>query len=77
MLITVGAAFDYHTGSIKYAPRWIQESGFEWLFRLILEPKRLWRRYLDIIPKFIYFITLDIAQFILIKTNLIKKRKYV
>ena len=44
MLITVGAAFDYHTGSIKYAPKWIQESGFEWLFRLISEPKRLWKR---------------------------------
>lgn len=60
MLITVGAAFDYHTGSLKPAPYWIQESGFEWLFRLVLEPKRLWKRYIEVIPKFLIFGFLDI-----------------
>ena len=55
LMFGVGAAFDYYTGSIKIAPSWIQNLGLEWLFRLIQEPKRLWRRYLDIVPKFIIF----------------------
>jgi N-acetylglucosaminyldiphosphoundecaprenol N-acetyl-beta-D-mannosaminyltransferase len=46
VLVGVGAAFDFHTGRVKQAPRWMQENGLEWLFRLISEPKRLWRRYL-------------------------------
>jgi N-acetylglucosaminyldiphosphoundecaprenol N-acetyl-beta-D-mannosaminyltransferase len=54
-LITVGAAFDFHTGSIKYAPKWMQNMGLEWLFRLISEPKRLWRRYFEVVPKFIAY----------------------
>lgn len=52
VLIGVGAAFDFHSGTIKQAPRGIQRSGFEWLFRLIVEPRRLWRRYLTVIPLF-------------------------
>jgi N-acetylglucosaminyldiphosphoundecaprenol N-acetyl-beta-D-mannosaminyltransferase len=46
LMIGVGAAFDFHTGRVKQAPKWMQESGLEWLFRLTQEPKRLWRRYL-------------------------------
>jgi N-acetylglucosaminyldiphosphoundecaprenol N-acetyl-beta-D-mannosaminyltransferase len=46
VLIGVGAAFDFHAGLKKQAPRWIQQSGLEWLFRLMTEPRRLWRRYL-------------------------------
>lgn len=42
----VGAAFDFVAGSVREAPRWVQNSGFEWLYRLAAEPKRLWRRYL-------------------------------
>ena len=45
-LIAVGAAFDFHSGRVKQAPLWIQRSGLEWLFRLIQEPRRLWKRYL-------------------------------
>lgn len=45
-MMAVGAAFDFHAGSVKQAPKWIQDAGFEWLFRLIQEPKRLWKRYL-------------------------------
>jgi N-acetylglucosaminyldiphosphoundecaprenol N-acetyl-beta-D-mannosaminyltransferase len=45
-LIGVGAAFDFHSGRVRQAPRWLQRSGLEWLFRLIQEPRRLWRRYL-------------------------------
>jgi N-acetylglucosaminyldiphosphoundecaprenol N-acetyl-beta-D-mannosaminyltransferase len=46
LLLGVGAAFDMHTGNIRQAPRFIQRCGFEWLFRLCIEPRRLWRRYL-------------------------------
>ncbi len=42
----VGAAFDFVAGSVREAPRFMQNSGLEWLFRLMSEPRRLWRRYL-------------------------------
>jgi N-acetylglucosaminyldiphosphoundecaprenol N-acetyl-beta-D-mannosaminyltransferase len=45
-LVGVGAAFDFHSGAVPQAPRWIQRSGFEWLFRLCTEPRRLGHRYL-------------------------------
>ena len=44
--IAVGAAFDFHAGTKKQAPRVVQRFGFEWLFRLVTEPRRLWKRYL-------------------------------
>lgn len=46
VLIAVGAAFDFHAGRAKQAPKWMQRNGLEWLFRLTQDPKRLWRRYL-------------------------------
>lgn len=46
VMLGVGAAFDYHAGTVRRAPLWMQRSGLEWLFRLISEPKRLWKRYL-------------------------------
>jgi len=52
-LIGVGAAFDFHSGAVKRAPKWMQKSGFEWLHRLLSEPRRLWRRYLVIAPAFV------------------------
>lgn len=52
-LIGVGAAFDFHAGTVKRAPVWMQRCMLEWLFRLLQEPKRLWRRYLVLGPKFI------------------------
>jgi N-acetylglucosaminyldiphosphoundecaprenol N-acetyl-beta-D-mannosaminyltransferase len=54
VMVGVGAAFDFLAGVKPQAPRWIRNSGFEWLFRLITEPKRLWRRYLIDNPLFIY-----------------------
>lgn len=45
-IIAVGAAFDFHSGMLRQAPRWMQDRGLEWLFRLKSEPRRLWRRYL-------------------------------
>jgi exopolysaccharide biosynthesis WecB/TagA/CpsF family protein len=44
--VCVGAAFDFHAGHKKIAPRWMQQRGLEWLFRLCQEPRRLWKRYL-------------------------------
>ena len=52
VLIGVGAAFDFHSGRVRQAPRWIQRSGFEWLFRLCTEPRRLGPRYLITNPIF-------------------------
>ena len=46
VMIGVGAAFDYHAGTIKRAPTWMRDCGLEWLHRLISEPRRLWKRYL-------------------------------
>jgi N-acetylglucosaminyldiphosphoundecaprenol N-acetyl-beta-D-mannosaminyltransferase len=54
VLIGVGAAFDFHAGLKRQAPRWMQRSGLEWLFRLATEPRRLWRRYLVNNPLFIW-----------------------
>ena len=53
VLIGVGAAFDFHAGSVPQAPRWIQPLCLEWLFRLIAEPRRLWKRYLINNPQFL------------------------
>ncbi len=53
VLVGVGASFDFLAGVVKRAPRWVSRLGFEWLFRLTQEPKRLWRRYLVQDPKFV------------------------
>lgn len=54
VLIGVGAAFDFHAGLKRQAPRWMQRSGTEWLFRLATEPRRLWKRYMTGNPKFVW-----------------------
>ena len=59
VLIGVGAAFDFHSGRKRQAPRWIQRSGFEWLFRLASEPQRLAARYLVTVPTFIFLLCLQ------------------
>jgi N-acetylglucosaminyldiphosphoundecaprenol N-acetyl-beta-D-mannosaminyltransferase len=51
-LLAVGAAFDYHAGSLRNPPEWMQRRGLEWLWRLGLEPGRLWRRYLLLNPNY-------------------------
>lgn len=55
VMLGVGAAFDYHAGTIGRAPLWMQTHGLEWLYRLSSEPKRLWRRYLVTNTLFILF----------------------
>jgi N-acetylglucosaminyldiphosphoundecaprenol N-acetyl-beta-D-mannosaminyltransferase len=52
VLVGVGAAFDFLSGTVKQAPPWIQRAGLEWLFRLTREPRRLWRRYARYNPRF-------------------------
>ncbi len=59
VLIGVGAAFDFVSGRKRQAPRWMQRSGLEWMFRLASEPRRLWRRYLVNNPLFVWKVMLQ------------------
>ncbi|MGH2533347.1 MAG: WecB/TagA/CpsF family glycosyltransferase [Thermomicrobiales bacterium] len=63
-IIAVGAAFDFHAGAKPRAPRWMQDRGLEWLFRLGCEPRRLWRRYLLLNP---WYAGLVAAQWLRLK----------
>ena len=54
LMIGVGAGFDYYAGNIKRAPMWMQKSNLEWLYRLMQDPKRLFKRYLVTNTKFIW-----------------------
>ncbi|PTX95639.1 WecB/TagA/CpsF family glycosyltransferase [Opitutus sp. ER46] len=56
VMIGVGAAFDFHSGRVRQAPRWIRGSGFEWLFRFCMEPRRLGWRYLRTNPLFLAYL---------------------
>ena len=58
-LVGVGAAFDFLSGNKPQAPRWVQRSGLEWLYRLVSEPRRLWRRYLLGYPRFVVLVALQ------------------
>jgi N-acetylglucosaminyldiphosphoundecaprenol N-acetyl-beta-D-mannosaminyltransferase len=62
VLFGVGAAFDFHVGKLKQAPHWMQENGLEWFYRLVHEPKRLWRRYLVNGPIFAWNVGLELAH---------------
>lgn len=61
-LIAVGAAFDFHAKSIAQAHPNIQKYGFEWLFRLVQEPSRLWKRYLLLNPLYLFYLTLQLLK---------------
>jgi N-acetylglucosaminyldiphosphoundecaprenol N-acetyl-beta-D-mannosaminyltransferase len=52
-MMAVGAAFDYHAGLLRRPPAWMQKYSLEWLWRLFLEPARLWRRYLILNPAYL------------------------
>jgi N-acetylglucosaminyldiphosphoundecaprenol N-acetyl-beta-D-mannosaminyltransferase len=52
--LTGGAVFDYVSGELQRAPRWMTDNGLEWLGRLLIEPRRLWKRYLIGNPLFIW-----------------------
>jgi N-acetylglucosaminyldiphosphoundecaprenol N-acetyl-beta-D-mannosaminyltransferase len=68
-IITVGAAFDFHTGRLAQATRWMQRSGLEWFYRLYKEPRRLWKRYMEIVPKFAIPAGVDLIKHYLRKRN--------
>ncbi len=53
LMVGVGAAFDLLSGNLSEAPDWMKRSGLQWLYRLIKEPRRLWRRYLKNNPHFV------------------------
>ena len=59
VMLGVGQAFNLHAGSVTPAPSWMREHGLEWLFRLCLEPRRLWRRYLIYNSQFLSLIALE------------------
>jgi len=59
---TVGAAFDFHTGTAREAPVFVQKSGLEWFYRLLQDPKRLTRRYAEVVPLFLYYNLLDLVR---------------
>lgn len=60
ILFGIGAGFDYLAGNTKHAPGWMKRFALEWLYRLIQEPRRLWKRYLRTIPQFIFFVSLEL-----------------
>ena len=61
-LIAVGAAFDFHAGRVAQAPERLQRAGLEWLFRLLQDPWRLWRRYLLLSPHYLMLLLLQVTR---------------
>jgi len=61
LMVGVGAAFDFHSGAVKEAPRWLHRSGLQWTYRLMQEPRRLGRRYLSCVPAFLWNAGLEAA----------------
>jgi N-acetylglucosaminyldiphosphoundecaprenol N-acetyl-beta-D-mannosaminyltransferase len=62
VMLGVGAAFDYHAGLLKRAPPWARSVGLEWLARLVVDPKRLWKRYLIANSIFLYRATGQVIE---------------
>ncbi len=60
VMLGVGAAFDFYTGRVRQAPRWMQVVGLEWVFRLLVDPRRLWKRYAKDNPKFMWFFLMQL-----------------
>lgn len=63
ILFGIGAGFDYLAGNTKHAPKWMKNASLEWLYRLIQEPKRLWKRYFRTIPQFLLFASIELIGF--------------
>ena len=63
VMLGVGAAFDFHTGRVRQAPHWMQVAGLEWVFRLLMDPKRLWKRYAKHNPRFVVLFLLELLGF--------------
>lgn len=61
-MLAVGAAFDFHAGTVPQAPAWCQKRGLEWLYRFIQEPRRLWKRYTYLNPLYLILVLLQMAR---------------
>ncbi|MBZ0316409.1 MAG: WecB/TagA/CpsF family glycosyltransferase [Anaerolineae bacterium] len=61
-LLAVGAAFDFHAGTLSQAPAWMQKRGLEWFYRLTREPTRLWKRYLLLNPLYLWLLFLQVTR---------------
>ena len=61
-LLAVGAAFDFHAGTLPQAPEWMQKRGLEWLFRFAQEPRRLFKRYVYLNPLYLTLLFLQLAK---------------
>src|SRR5262249_6714653 len=62
-IVAVGAAFPILAGTLRQAPIWMQDRGLEWLFRLLAEPRRLWRRYLLLSPAYLFLVACQLLGF--------------
>jgi exopolysaccharide biosynthesis WecB/TagA/CpsF family protein len=67
-LVAVGAAFPFFAGAVPQAPKWMQDRGLEWLFRLLAEP-RLWRRYLFLNPAYVFLVALQLLRLLHFTTD--------
>ncbi len=61
-LLAVGAAFDFHAGTVSQSPAWLQKRGLEWLYRFVQEPRRLWKRYALLNPLYLLLVALQMAK---------------
>ena len=61
-LMAVGAAFDFHAGTVSQSPAWFQDHGLEWLYRFVQEPRRLWRRYMYLNPLYLLLVALQLLK---------------
>jgi N-acetylglucosaminyldiphosphoundecaprenol N-acetyl-beta-D-mannosaminyltransferase len=62
VMLGVGAAFDFHTGRVAQAPHWMQVAGLEWVFRLLMDPRRLWKRYAKHNPRFVVLLLMQLLK---------------
>ena len=60
VMLGVGAAFDFHTGRVRQAPHWMQVAGLEWIFRCLVNPRLLWKRYAKHNPRFMWFFLMQL-----------------
>ena len=63
-VVAVGAAFDFHAGNLPQAPTRLQRAGLEWLYRLVQEPTRLWKRYLLLNPLYVALLVLQASRLV-------------
>jgi len=69
VMLGVGAAFDFHAGRVRQAPHWVQVAGLEWAFRLLMEPRRLWKRYARHNPRFLVLFLLQLLGIHVVKND--------